>query len=267
MGWFAFIIALVTYTLTVEPTMSFWDCGEYIATAAKLEVGHPPGAPLYQMIGAFFAMFATDNSQIALMVNMVSVFSSAFTILFMFWSASKIIRKIVIATSEWNNETSKLTLGASLIAALSFTFTDSFWFNAVEAEVYSMASLFIALLFWLGLKWEEELETERGNKWVILISLVIGLSFGVHFLALLALPSIGMLYFFKTQKNITVKNFIIANVVIVAILMFIFKFLLPYTLSFFAKTEIFAVNSMGLPFNSGTIIAFLLIVAGFYFGL
>ncbi|WP_396165275.1 protein O-mannosyl-transferase family [Flavobacterium sp.] len=266
-GWFAFIVALVTYTLTVEPTMSFWDCGEYIATAAKLEVGHPPGAPLYQMIGAFFAMFATDNSQIALMVNMVSVFSSAFTILFMFWSASKIIRKIVVATSEWNNETSKLTLGASLIAALSYTFTDSFWFNAVEAEVYSMASLFIALLFWLGLKWEEELETERGNKWVILISLVIGLSFGVHFLALLALPSIGMLYFFKTQKNITVKNFIIANVVILAILMFIFKFLLPYTLSFFAKTEIFAVNSMGLPFNSGTIIAFLLIVAGFYIGL
>ena len=267
LGWFAFIIALVAYTLTVEPTMSFWDCGEYIATAAKLEVGHPPGAPLYQMIGAFFAMFASNDSQIALMVNMVSVFSSAFTILFMFWSASKVIRKIVIATSEWNNETAKLTLGASLIAALSFTFTDSFWFNAVEAEVYSMASLFIALLFWLGLKWEEELETERGNKWVILISLVIGLSFGVHFLALLTLPSIGMLYFFKTQKKITVKNFIIANVLILAILMFIFKFLLPYTLSFFAKTEILAVNSLGLPFNSGSIIAFLLIIAGFYFGL
>jgi hypothetical protein len=267
LGWFAFIIALVTYTLTVEPTMSFWDCGEYIATAAKLEVGHPPGAPLYQMIGAFFAMFASNDSQIALMVNMVSVFSSAFTILFMFWSASKIIRKIVNATSTCNNETEKITLGASFIAALSYTFTDSFWFNAVEAEVYSMASLFIALLFWLGLKWEEELETERGNKWLILISLVIGLSFGVHFLALLALPSIGMLYFFKTQKNITVKNFIIANLVILAILMFIFKFLLPYTLSFFAKTEILAVNSLGLPFNSGTIIAFLLIIAGFYFGL
>lgn len=267
LGWFAFIIALVTYTLTVEPTMSFWDCGEYIATAAKLEVGHPPGAPLYQMMGAFFAMFATDDTQIALMINMMSVFSSAFTILFMYWSASKIIRKIVKVTSEWNDQTSKLTLGASLVAALSYTFTDSFWFNAVEAEVYSMASLFIALLFWLGLKWEEELETERGNKWLILISLVIGLSFGVHFMALLALPSIGMLYFFKKQKNVTTKNFIIANVVILAILMFIFKFLLPYTLSFFAKTEIFAVNSMGLPFNSGTIIAFLLIVAGFYFGL
>ncbi len=267
LGWFAFIIALVTYTLTVEPTMSFWDCGEYIATAAKLEVGHPPGAPLFQMIGAFFAMFATDDTQIALMINMMSVFSSAFTILFMYWSASKIIRKIVKATSEWNNQTSKLTLGASLVAALSYTFTDSFWFNAVEAEVYSMASLFIALLFWLGLKWEEELETERGNKWLILISLVIGLSFGVHFMALLALPSIGMLYFFKKQKNVTTKNFIIANVVILAILMFIFKFLLPYTLTFFAKTEIFAVNSLGLPFNSGTIIAFLLIVAGFYFGL
>lgn len=267
LGWFAFIIALITYTLTVEPTMSFWDCGEYIATAAKLQVGHPPGAPLYQMIGAFFAMFATDDTQIALMINMMSVFSSAFTILFMYWSTSKIIRKIVKVTSKWNDQTSKLTLGASLIAALSFTFTDSFWFNAVEAEVYSMASLFIALLFWLGLKWEEELETERGNKWLILISLVIGLSFGVHFMALLALPSIGMLYFFKKQKNITTKNFIIANVIIMAILMFIFKFLLPYTLSFFAKTEIFAVNSLGLPFNSGTIIAFLLIVAGFYFGL
>lgn len=266
-GWFAFIIALVTYTLTVEPTMSFWDCGEYIATAAKLEVGHPPGAPLYQMMGAFFAMFATDDTQIALMINMMSVFSSAFTILFMYWSTSKIIRKIVKVTSEWNEQTSKLTLGASLVAALSFTFTDSFWFNAVEAEVYSMASLFIALLFWLGLKWEEEMETERGNKWLILISLVIGLSFGVHFMALLALPSIGMLYFFKKQKNVTTKNFIIANVVILAILMFIFKFLLPYTLSFFAKTEIFAVNSLGLPFNSGTIIAFILIVAGFYYGL
>lgn len=266
-GWFAFIIALITYTLTVEPTMSFWDCGEYIATAAKLQVGHPPGAPLYQMIGAFFAMFATDDTQIALMINMMSVFSSAFTILFMYWSTSKIIRKIVKVTSEWNDQTSKLTLGASLIAALSFTFTDSFWFNAVEAEVYSMASLFIALLFWLGLKWEEEMDTERGNKWLILISLVIGLSFGVHFMALLALPSIGMLYFFKKQKNVTTKNFIIANVIILAILMFIFKFLLPYTLSFFAKTEIFAVNSLGLPFNSGTIIAFLMIVGGFYYGL
>lgn len=266
-GWFAFIIALITYTLTVEPTMSFWDCGEYIATAAKLEVGHPPGAPLYQMIGAFFAMFATDKTQIALMVNMMSVFSSAFTILFMFWSSTKVIRKIIKATTEWNTNNEKITLGAALVASLSYTFTDSFWFNAVEAEVYSMASLFIALLFWLGLKWEEDLESERGNKWLILISLVIGLSFGVHFMALLALPSIGMLYFFKKQKNITVKNFIIANVVILAILMFIFKFLLPYTLSFFAKTEIFAVNSLGLPFNSGTIIAFSLIIGGFYFGL
>lgn len=266
-GWFAFIVALITYTLTVEPTMSFWDCGEYIATAAKLEVGHPPGAPLYQMIGAFFAMFALDKTQIALMVNMMSVFSSAFTILFMYWSTTKIIRKIIKATTEWNDNNEKITLGASLVAALSYTFTDSFWFNAVEAEVYSMASLFIALLFWLGLKWEEDLDNERGNKWLILISLVIGLSFGVHFMALLALPSIGMLYFFKKQEKITVKNFIIANVVILAILMFIFKFLLPYTLSFFAKTEIFAVNSLGLPFNSGTIIAFLLIVVGFYYGL
>ena len=154
-----------------------------------------------------------------------------------------------------------------MVGSLAYTFSDSFWFSAVEGEVYAMSSFLMAILFWLGLKWESEINTPRGNKWLILISFIVGLSFGVHILSLLVIPAIVMLYFFKTQKNITVKNFIIANVVILAILMFIFKFLLPYTLSFFAKTEIFAVNSMGLPFNSGTIIAFLLIVAGFYFGL
>lgn len=267
LGWTAFAVALITYTLTVEPTMSFWDCGEYIATAAKLEVGHPPGAPLFQMIGAFFAMFAASKEHIALMVNMTSVFSSAFTILFMYWSLTKIIKKIATHKTEWNDNIGKITLGASLIAALSYTFTDSFWYNASEAEVYAMASLFIAILFWLGLKWEENIENERGNKWLILISLVIGLSFGVHFMALLTIPSIGLLYYFKKYKNITVKGFIIANAVIVAILLFIFKLLLPYTLAFFAKTEIFMVNTIGLPFNSGTIFAFLLIIGFFYFGL
>lgn len=267
MGWTAFAIALITYTLTVEPTMSFWDCGEYIATAAKLEVGHPPGAPLFQMIGAFFAMFASNKENIALMVNMMSVFSSAFTILFMYWSMTKIIRKISNHVTEWDDNQAKITLGSAMIAALSFTFTDSFWYNAVEAEVYAMGSLFIAVLVWLGLKWEEELDTPRGNKWLVLISLVIGLCFGVHFLSILAIPSIGLLYFFKKYKTITVKSFIIANIIIVAILLFIFKFLLPYTLAFFAKTEIFMVNSLGLPFNSGTIFSFLLIIAFFYFGL
>ena len=277
LGWITFAIALTTYTLTVEPTMSFWDCGEYIATAAKLEVGHPPGAPLFQMIGAFFAMFATDAEHVALMVNMMSVFSSAFTILFLFWSSTLLIRKIVSSISESNSENEVVepisknnaivVLGSSFIGALAFTFSDSFWYNAVEAEVYAMATLFIALLFWLGLRWEQDMNTPRGNRWLLLISLVIGLSFGVHFMALLTIPAIGFLYFFKNYKTVKVKNFIIANVVVVAVLLFIFKLLLPLTMAFFGKAEIFMVNEMGLPFDSGTIFVTLLLISLFYFGI
>jgi Protein of unknown function (DUF2723) len=266
-GWFAFVIALVTYTLTVEPTMSFWDCGEYIATAAKLEVGHPPGAPLFQMIGAFFAMFATQAKYVALMVNMMSVFSSAFTILFLFWSSTIILKKIISQFSEINTSNSIVILGSSFVGALAFTYSDSFWFNAVEAEVYAMATLLISLLFWLGLRWEQDMNTARGNKWLLIISLVIGLSFGVHFMALLTIPSIGLLYYFKHYKTITIKNFIIANVIVVAIFLFIYKSLLPWTMAFFGKTEIFMVNDFGLPFNSGSIFVALLFIAFFYFGL
>lgn len=266
-GWFAFAIALITYTLTVEPTMSFWDCGEYIATAAKLEVGHPPGAPLFQMMGAFFAMFATDDQHVALMVNMMSVFSSAFTILFMFWSSSMILKKIVARFSEINQNNSVVILGSSFVGALAYTFSDSFWFNAVEAEVYAMASLLIALLFWLGLRWEQDMDKPKGNKWLLLISLVVGLSFGVHFMALLTIPSIGFLYYFKHYEKVTIKNFLIANVVVIGILLFIFKLLLPLTMEAFADTEVFMVNSFGLPFNSGTIFVALVLIAFFYFGL
>ncbi|WP_431244004.1 glycosyltransferase family 117 protein [Flavobacterium sp. P21] len=266
-GWFAFAIALITYTLTVEPTMSFWDCGEYIATATKLEVGHPPGAPLFQMMGAFFAMFAIDAQHVAVMVNMMSVFSSAFTILFMFWSSSMILKKIVARFAEIDQNNSIVILGSSFVGALAYTFSDSFWFNAVEAEVYAMASLLIALLFWLGLRWEQDMDKPKGNKWLLIISLVVGLSFGVHFMALLTIPSIGFLYYFKHYEKVTIKNFLIANVVVIGILLFIFKLLLPLTMAFFGKTEIFMVNSVGLPFNSGTIFVALLFVAFFYFGL
>ena len=267
LGWLAFAVALITYIMTVEPTLSFWDCGEYIATAAKLEVGHPPGAPLYQMLGAFFAMFAPDASKVALMVNMMSVFSSAFTILFMFWSSSMILRKVVALTSERNTNNDIVVLGASFVGSLAYTFSDSFWYNAVEAEVYAMATLFISLLFWLGLRWEQEMDSPRGNRRLLLISLVVGLSFGVHFMALLTIPAIGYLYYFKHYKTITVRNFIIANVVVIAILLFIFKLLLPWTMAFFGKLEIFMVNSIGMPFDSGTIFAALLMIAFFFFGL
>ena len=266
-GWAAFTVAFVVFTLTVEPTMSFWDCGEYIATSAKLQVGHPPGAPLYQMIGAFFAMFALDKTQVALMVNMMSVVSSAFTILFLFWSSTILLKNIILRISIFDKTAAIGVLGASFVGSMAFTFSESFWFNAVEAEVYSMGSLFIAILFWLGLRWEADMFSPTGNRWVLLISLVIGLSFGVHFLALLTIPSIGLLYFFKHYKVVTVKNFIVANVVVVAILLFIFKLLLPLTMALFGKTEIFMVNNLGLPFESGTIFVALLFIAFFYFGL
>lgn len=267
LGWTTFLIALITFTLTVEPTLSFWDCGEYIATSAKLQVGHPPGAPLFQMMGAFFAMFAPEASKVALMVNMMSVFSSAFTVLFLFWSLTILLKKVVSSFQNIGNYEGVAILGAAFVGAVGFTFTDSFWFNAVEAEVYAMASLFISILFWLALRWEEEMHTPRGNKWLLLISLMIGLSFGVHFMALLAIPSIGLIYFFKNYKTVTVKSFIVANIVVVAILLFIFKMLLPLTMSLFGKTEVFMVNSIGLPFDSGTIFMTLVLIAFFYFGL
>ena len=267
LGWSVFVIALITYGLTVEPTVSFWDAGEYILTSSKLQVGHPPGAPLFQMLGAFFSIFATDPSQIGHMLNMMSAVASAFTILFMFWSITILLQKLVTITKTISNTESQAILGAALVGSLAFTFTDSFWFNAVETEVYAMATLIMSVLFYLGLRWEQDMDKPRGNKWLILISFITGLSFGVHFMGLLTIPAIGLIYFFKNYKNITVKNFIIANVVVVAILLVIFKLLLPTTLKFFSASEVFFVNSIGLPFNSGSIIAGLIAIALFYFGI
>jgi len=266
-GWVTFCLAFCVYYLTVEPTASFWDAGEYIATSAKLQIGHPPGAPLFQMIGAFASMFATDPSKIALMVNLTSAAASAFTILFMFWSITILVTKLVVKNNDLTPTNSMAVLVSSFVGALSFTFTDSFWFNAVEAEVYAMATCILSILFYLGLRWEKDMHEPRGNRWLVLISFVIGLSFGVHFMGLLSIPAIGLLYYFKNYKTVTPKNFIIANIVVVAILLFIFKLLLPSTLKFFGASEVFFINIIGLPFNSGTIIAALLFVAVFYFGL
>ena len=267
LGWLVFFIALTTYWLTVEPTVSFWDAGEYIATSSKLEVGHPPGAPLYQMMGAFFSVFANDPANIAYMVNLMSVFASAFTILFMFWSIVLLVQKIAGPVKEFSTAKKMAILGSAVVGSLAFTFTDSFWFNAVEAEVYAMATFLMSVLFYLGLLWERDMFKPRGNKWVILISFIIGLSFGVHFMGLLTIPAIGFLYYFKNFSKVTVKNFIVANIVVVAVLMFIFKLLLPYTLKLFSATEVFFVNSLGMPFNSGTIFIGLVLIVAFYFGI
>jgi len=267
LGWSVFAVALITYWLTVEPTVSFWDAGEYITTASNLEVGHPPGAPLYQLLGAFFSIFAMDPSSIALTINLMSVFSSAFTILFMFWSLTILLTNIVSKNSELSKNNMIAILGSAAVGALTFAFTDSFWYSAVEAEVYAAAACILSILFYCGLRWEREMFTPRGDRWLILIAFIIGLSFGVHFMGLLTIPAIGFLYYFRKYKKITVKNFIVANLVTVAILLFIFKLLLPVTLKLFSASELFFVNSIGLPFNSGTIIAGLVFIALFYFGL
>ncbi len=276
LGWFSFLIALITYSLTVEPTVSFWDAGEYILTSSKLQVGHPPGAPLFQMLGAFFSTFTFGNNElIGLMMNMMSAVASAFTILFMFWTITLLLKKLVefknleSSTKENIISTAKYQaiLGSGLVGSLAFTFTDSFWFNAVETEVYAMATLIMSSLFWLALRWEQDMDKPRGNRWLILIAFIIGLSFGVHFMGLLTIPVIGLIYYFKNYKTVTVKNFIIANAVSVAILLFVFKLLAPNILKIFSVFEIFFVNSVGLPFNSGSIIAVLFIVGIIFYAL
>lgn len=264
LGWLCFISAVIIYGLTAEPTVSFWDSGEYILSASKLNVGHPPGAPLFQMLGAFFSIFAIEQSQIGFIMNLMSGVASAFTVLFMFWSISILLSKI--SSSLKSKTDNYLTiLISSFIASLSFIFTDTFWFNAVETEVYAMATLIMSLLFYLGLRWEQEMHLPKGNRWLILISFVVGLSFGVHFMGLLTIPAIGLIYFFKNYKPITIKKFILANVVVVGILMFVFKLLAPNVLRYFSVLEVFFVNSVGLPFNSGTVIAGILLVAFFYY--
>ena len=267
LGWACFFIALTTYALTVEPTGSFWDAGEYIATAAKLQIGHPPGAPLLQMIGAFFAMFALEPTQIARMVNYVSGVSSAFTILFMFWTLTNLLRKLIGSSKEMTNAQAIAILGSGIVGALAFTYSDSFWFNAVETEVYAMASLIMALLLWMGLKWTDHIEEPRGDRWLIAISFVVGLTFGIQFMGFLAIPSVGLLYFFKKYKTTTVKNFLVANILVVTLLMLVYKFSLTYVLQLFGWSEVFFVNNFGLPFNSGSIIMGLVFIGVFYYAL
>ncbi len=269
LSWVVFFVALIVYGLTVEPTGSFWDAGEYISTSAKLQVGHPPGAPLFQLIGAFFSSFAfADPAKIALMVNWVSVVSSAFTIFFTFKIIANLSEKWV--RSGLDNKQKEETLdpantlailGASLVGALTLCFSDSFWFNAVETEVYAMASLVIALLLWLGIEWTDRLTEPQGERYLVLISFVVGLVFGIQFMGFLAIPSIGLLYYFKKTERITPKNFVLANIGVVALLFLVYRFSLTYILKLFGVTEVFFVNEIGLPFNSGSVITGLALAA------
>ena len=197
-GWVVFLIASLTYILTAEPTASLWDCGEFITTSVGLQVGHPPGAPLFMIISRLFAIFAPSKETQALMINCMSALCSGFTVLFLFWSITHLARKLVVKEGEEMTMGQMLAiLGASLVGALTYTFTDTFWFSAVEGEVYAMSSLFTAVVFWAILKWENVAFEPYANRWLVLIAFLIGLSIGVHLLNLLAIPAIVFVYYFK----------------------------------------------------------------------
>jgi tetratricopeptide (TPR) repeat protein len=266
-GWIVFAIATLVYFLTIEPTASWWDCGEYIATAYKLQVGHPPGAPLFQMIGRFFSLFAFgDTSQVALMVNVMSALSSSFTILFLFWTITHFGRKVALRDGGELSEANTYAIIASgVVGGLAFTFSDSFWFSAVEGEVYAMSSLFTAVTFWAILRWERE-EERYANRWILLITYIIGLSIGVHLLNLLAIPAITFVYYFKKYKP-TTRGVLITGVVSVLILAVIQNGIIPWIVKLSSYFELAFVNGFGLPFNSGTIVYFLLLIGGIVFGL
>jgi hypothetical protein len=259
-GWIVFVLAAIVYCSTIEPTASFWDCGEYISTAYKLEVGHPPGAPLFQMIGRVFSLFAFgDVAKVAMMVNIMSALCSAFTILFLFWSITYIAKKFIAKGTEMTNGQMYAILGSGFVGAMAYTFSDSFWFSAVEGEVYAMSSFFTAIVFWCILKWDANEDEGESNRWLVLIAYLVGLSIGVHLLNLLAIPAMVFVYYFKKFK-VTNLGVLITGVVSVVILGAIQGYIIPGIVSLAAKFELFFVNTARLPFNSGTIIYFLTLI-------
>ncbi|MEW6468485.1 MAG: DUF2723 domain-containing protein [Bacteroidota bacterium] len=270
LGWGAFLLAAVVYLSTIEPTASFWDCGEYILSCYKLEVGHPPGAPFFLLLGRFFTLFAGgDPSQAALWVNVMSALASAFTVLFLFWTITAFAKRIVAGmngAAEMTRGQLWAILGSGFVGAAAYTFTDSAWFSAVEGEVYAMSSLCTALVFWAILKWERIADEPYADRWLIFIAYVMGLSIGVHLLNLLAIPAIVMIYYFKKFKT-TRNGLILAIVISVLLLGAIMNVIIPGIVSLSASFEIFFKNSIGLPFNYGTIIYFILLIGGIVWGI
>ncbi len=252
-GWIVFFIAAFVYISTMEPTSSFWDCGEFIATSYKLEVGHPPGAPLFLMIGRVFSMFATPETA-AYWVNMISALSSAFTIMFLFWTITYFARKISVGNNldELTDGKMIALLGSGLVGSLAYAFSDTFWFSAVEAEVYAMSLLFTAIVFWGILRWEEEADKPHSSRWIVFISYMVGLSIGVHLLNLLAIPALAFVYYFKKHK-VTPKGIAITALVGVLILGFVQKGIIPGVVKMASLFELMFVNSLGMPFQSGVL--------------
>lgn len=267
-GWVVFAIATIVYWITVEPTASFWDPGEFIAVSYKLEVPHPPGAPLFLLIGRMFSFLAFgDVTQVAYWINMVSVVASGFTILFLFWSISLLGRKILkVKENEVTTSQLYLLMGSSAIGALAYTFSDSFWFSAVEAEVYAMSSFFTAFVFWAILKWELMEDESQGNKWLILIAYMMGLSIGVHLLNLVTIPALALIYYFKNHR-VTTWGLVGTMVISLVFIMIIMVGIIPGLPSMAGAVEIYFVNGLGLPFGSGIIFFSVLLIAALVYGI
>jgi hypothetical protein len=268
LGWIVFGIASFVYLITAEPTASFWDCGEYISTAYKLQVGHPPGAPLFQLIGRFFTLFAFGNTaNVALMINSMSALSSGFTILFLFWTLTLLGKKLALQSGEITEGKMFALFGGAIVGSLAYTFSDSFWFSAVEGEVYAMSSFFTALVFWAILKWDESSSEKHAFRWLIFIAYMMGLSIGVHLLNLLAIPAIAFVYYFRKYSQHSIKGMVITFITSILILGFVMNGIIPWIVKLAGYFELFFVNILSLPFNTGTIIYFLVIISAIIFGL
>ena len=266
-GWLTFIIAATVYCMTIEPTASFWDCPEFITTGYKLEVGHPPGAPFFMLPANQFSQFASDATTVAKMVNYMSALMSGACILFLFWSITHLVRKLIIK-DENNITTGQLItiMGSGLVGALVYTFSDTFWFSAVEGEVYAYSSLFTAVVFWLILKWEDVADQPHSDRWIILIAYLTGLSIGVHLLNLLCLPAIVLVYYYKKVPNANAKGSLLAlfgSMVLVGIVLY---GIVPGVVKVGGWFELLFVNSMGLPFNTGVIVYIIILAASIIWG-
>ena len=262
LGWLTFLVAAFVYCSTIEPTASFWDCPEFITTGYKLEVGHPPGAPFFMLTANLFSQFASDPSQVARMVNTMSALLSATTILFLFWSITHLARKLVV--KDWNDMTmgKLIAIQASgLVGALIYTFSDTFWFSAVEGEVYAYSSAFTAIVFWLILKWEDHADEPHSDRWLVLISYMTGLSIGVHLLNLLCIPAIVLVYCYRRYPNIELKGSLLALLGSFVIVAGVLYGVVPGIITVAGWFELLFVNELGCPFNTGEIIYIVLLVA------
>ena len=267
MGWITFLIAATVYCMTIEPTASFWDCPEFITTGYKLEVGHPPGAPFFMLVANLFSQFASDASEVAKMVNYMSALMSAACILFLFWTITHLVRKLVVK-DEGNIGTAQTVaiMGSGLVGALAYTFSDTFWFSAVEGEVYAFSSLFTAIVFWLILKWEDVADQPHSDRWLVLIAYLTGLSIGVHLLNLLCLPAIVLVYYYKKVPNATAKGSLLAllgSAVLVAVVLY---GIVPGIVKVGGWFELLFVNTLGLPFNTGVIVYILVLASALIWG-